>query len=160
MKRPCLLVGLVVLLVIGLSLSAFPYDKPRKMGKGRYLTSEEVQALCEDISKHASDEFKKAYNEGLQEQSEIFGAKTPNIKFIKFIKLEEKMETPPLNREVRPLFMVSLNGQEGIPEKEAEKREKSKAEYYDIWVISGPFVMFEKDLNAETFNFLGTGAGK
>jgi len=160
MKRPCLLVGVVVLLVIGLSLPAFPYDKSHKMGKGRYLTSEEVQALCEDISKNASDEFKKAYQKGLQEQSEIFGTKTPNIKFIKFIKLDKMMESPPLDREVRPLFMVSLNGQEGIPDKEVEKRKKNKAAYYDIWVISGPFVMFEKELSNETFNFLGTGAAE
>jgi hypothetical protein len=158
MKRPSLLVGLVVLLVIGLSLPAFSYDRPYKLGKGRYLTSKDEQGLCEDISKHASDEFKKAYAKALKEQSKFLGTKTPDVKFIEFIKLDKMMGPPPLEREGRPLYMVSLNGQEGIPEKEAEMRKKGKAEYYDIWVISGHIVMFEKDLNTGKFNFLGAGA--
>jgi hypothetical protein len=160
MKRPYLRVGLAVLLVIGLSLPAFPYDKPYKLGKGRYLTAKEVQALCEDISKNASDEFKKAYEKGLKDQSKMLGTKIPDVKFIEFMKLDKMMGRPPLERKGRPLFVVSLNGQEGIPEKEVEKRKKGKAEYYDIWVISGHFVMFEKDLNTGKFNFLEAGAAE
>jgi hypothetical protein len=160
MRRRFLLLGLVVVLVAVFSLPAFPYDEPYKMGKGRYLTAEEVKALKDDISKNGSDEFKKAYEKALKEQSEIFGTKPPDIKFIRFIKLDEVMGRPPLERKDKPLFMVSLNGQEGIPKKESEKRKKSKDEYYDIWVISGYFVMFEKDLKTGKFKFLEAGAAE
>jgi hypothetical protein len=158
MRKFYVVLGLAAVMVFVISLSGSAYDKPFKMGKGRYLTADEIKALKEDIAKNGSPEFTKAYDEAYKEQSAL-GDKA-GIRFIRFTEVEKVFGPPPRDRKDKPLYLVLFAGTEGAPKKDLEKRKNAKGDY-DIWVIGGAqYLKFDKDLKANRYTFLGSGAAE
>lgn len=152
--------GLFVCLGVISSGEVFTAEAPYKMGKGRYLNGDEVTSLMHDIAHNASLSFKKAFTEALREKRCVLGVKKSKLTFILFIRLEEVMGRTPLNRRNKPLFVVLVNKRKGVPERDPEIRRNTANRYYDIPVLSGHYVMFEKDLKEGAYTFLEAGSAE
>ena len=151
-------IGLFFALSFILFSSAFAYDKPFKIGKGRYLTADEIKSLKEDIAKNGSPDFKKDYDKAYREQSAQGDNKA--VRFIRFVKLEPGFGPPPRERKEKPLYLAIFAGTEDVPQKEPVKITNVKGDY-DIWVIGGAqYLMFDRDMKTSRYNFLESGAAE
>lgn len=145
-----------------LCAQAYAFEKPYIMGKGRYLTPPERTALFQQLEETAGPEFKTKYYKELGMCLTQYLSYLPQpieMNVVEFISTEPVVYTQPHPGKTLS-YLITINAKE-YPTAEALKERSSGSErYYDIYVISGFFLLFDRDKNSGEFSFIRAGAAE
>ena len=156
---------LVILLVVALSsLISQPctaYGEPFVIGKGRYFTAEEKKEFLRILEMSRQTTEKEKYEREYEKYATLAG-KPRKIDLIQFTKFEPIFNAEYYKgaRAAYETFMICFGCKEGIPEKQRVAREKQKIGFYDIWVISGNFIILERHPSSGNWRVLGSGGAE
>jgi hypothetical protein len=156
-----IVIAMLLLVILGLANLSNSYEKPFKMGQGRFLNQKEMKTFFHDIENSQPWTFKKSFSEtlgnllvSLFEYSNSDTAKFQVIEFNKFVIKVSGLEK---SKGHGPYYMLCINCNEGIPNAELTRRQKTKRKYYDIWVLSGPYILIERDSKTGEYRLLSSG---
>lgn|SRR5574341_68958 len=158
--RRSTVMALLLLLIVPANLS-YSWIQPFKMGQGRFLDQKEMKTFFHDIDNSQPEAFKKSFSETLASLLipllEYNSSDTAKFQVIEFTKFEIKVSGLEKSKTHGPYYMVCINCNEGIPDTELAKRQKTKSKYYDIWVLSGPNILIERDSKTKEYSLLSSG---
>jgi hypothetical protein len=131
------------------------------MGQGRFLGQKEMNTFFRDIDNSLPGTFKKSFSETLGSLLiplfEYNNSDTAKFQVIEFTKFVIKVSGLGKSKGHGPYYMLCINCNEGIPVAELTKRQKTKSKYYDIWVLSGPYILIERDSKTREYRLLSSG---
>lgn len=131
------------------------------MGKGRYLSDVEEARLLDDIYDNDDSDFKNKYFQKLGElvhQLETLHWKV-KIDIIEFDQTE-KIFFAPKQPALTFTYIVCISCKEAIPDKKKAEHQRVSQKYYDIWTLSGHFILFEKTRNKSEYKYIKGGAAE
>ncbi len=161
MRRSTLIILLLLVFFIPARLS-HSWVQPFKMGQGRFLDQMEIKSLFHEINGQP-ESFKNSFSETLKSlNASPFEYEKDNKKYqvIEFTKFQIKVSGMEKAKGQGPYYMFCISCNEGIPDAELPKRKKIKNRYYDIWVLSGYYILLEKDTRTKEYRILSSGGAE
>ena len=152
-------ITLLLSLILVPATQSYSWIQPFKMGQGRFLDQREMKIFFHDLNSQP-ETFKKSYSETLKDLNvPPFDADHNNGKYqvIEFTKFQIKVSGLAKSKGHGPYYMICIGCNEGIPDAELTKRQKTKNKYYDIWVLSGPNILLERDAKTKEYRILSSG---
>jgi hypothetical protein len=158
------LICVITFLIVSASAS-YSWVEPFKMGKGKFLSGKDKLLVFEDIDNNASSSFRNELANALGSQLLILLAygsdETTKLQVIEFADFAINMAGREKSKHKDAIsYLICISCTEGVPERELTKRKAAKNKYYDIWVLSGYYVLFEKDKKTNEYRLLGSGAAE
>jgi hypothetical protein len=132
------------------------------MGVGHYLSPAESKALFQELREKSDSNFKELYYKELGETISAlisFDLQPIKIDVIEFIATENIFYKPS-NPDDTLTYLITFNGMEGLPDSAKKDRLSNSNGFYDIYVISGHYLQFDKSKKNGTFKFVRAGAAE
>lgn len=131
-------------------LQVYAYENPFRLGTGKYLKETEIILLYHDIVNSKSPKFNKAFFNVLSDKSQKQLSKIDIIQFQKTFPVLYKTDNP---ADII-VYLLVYNYIEDRPENSIIP----KNGFYDIWVISGYFILFKKSKSTGKYTIIRSGA--
>jgi hypothetical protein len=136
-----LIQGLLVL-VFSASVQA---SEPFVMGHGRYLSAQEQEALFKRFRHTGPISERHKFAGGYQHLKTGASEQPPRVAVVEFTKFNvDTVFSSKLHKGFHT-YMVCFNCEENIPAAQSAARNQEHVRDYDVWVLSGYFMIVEED---------------
>ena len=144
--------GYLILLIAMPGLSGAEIGEYTSLGNGRYLTEPERREFLERLPVTGSKVAKEKYKEAMESITLSTGT-DPSADVMEFTKLDWLLGVAkkPVKEGYR-IFLICFNCAENVPPQELVGR--MSAVRYNIWGVSGHFIVLEKHLKSENWDVL------